>query len=147
MIPTAALGAVSTYATMPGMDPGWVRYFVACTVLLVLLSIGLVVLWVVRQRMLNDAPSATLSGDGASRWVAALGRLRAWATVSDPSAGTAWRAMEPGLRRALDDCPPALRQPMVEALASAAARCDDPLAAAGMRVLREALLKRGGVSG
>lgn len=126
------------------MDPGWVRYFIACTVLLVLLGIGVVVLWAIRRRVLDDAP--TPASDGASRWVAALGRLRGWAAVSDPSIAAAWRAMEPTLRRALDDCPPALRGPITEALAAAAARCDDPLAAAGMRVLREALLKRGGPS-
>ena len=127
---------------MPVMSSGWVHYFIACTVLLVLLAIGLIVLWVMRQRMLTDAPSPLLTGDGASRWVAALGRLRGWATASDPAMGTAWRAMEPGLRRALDDCPPALRGPITEALADAAVTCDDPLAAAGMRVLREALLQR-----
>lgn len=127
---------------MPVMSSGWVHYFIACTVLLVLLGIGLVVLWAMRQRILTDGPSPTLAGDGASRWVAALGRLRGWATANDPGMGIAWRAMEPGLRRALDDCPPALRGPITEALSAAAATCEDPLVAAGMRVLRDALLQR-----
>jgi hypothetical protein len=128
------------------MDPAWVRYFVACTVLLVLLSLGLVALWAMRRRVLGEEPSPALSGDGATRWVAALGRLRGWAASRDPAMGAAWRTMEPGLRQALDDCPPALRGAIIEALAAAAAGCDDPLTAAGMRVLREALLKRGGAS-
>jgi hypothetical protein len=123
------------------MDPAWVRYFVACTVLLVLLSLGLVALWAMRRRVLGDDPSPALNGDGASRWVAALGRLRGWAAATDPAMGAAWRTMEPALRRFLDECPPALRGPVTEALAAAAARSDDPLAAARMRVLREELLK------
>ena len=126
------------------MDAGWVRYFFACTALLVLLALSAAALWMMRQRILGDAASPATTGDGAGRWVAALGRLRGWAVASDPQSGPAWRAMEPGLRRALGECPPTLRGPITEALAGAAVRCDDPVAAAGMRVLREALLQRGG---
>lgn len=126
------------------MDPGWVRYFIACTVLLVLLGIGVVVLWAIRRRVLDDAPATPAAGDGGGRWVAALGIVRGWAAAGDPTMGATWRTMEPGLRRALDECPPALRRPLAEALAGAVPLCGDAVAAAGMRVVREELLRRAG---
>ena len=52
---------------MSRMDAGWVRYFFACTALLMLLSLSAAALWMMRQRILGDAASPATTGDGAGR--------------------------------------------------------------------------------